>query len=82
MAFYLTYTSPRYDNLDRCVGSFTSRCEELGTFETLAWAEAKADLLGRETYGEIDFRVHRTDGQPLYPRPVSTIMAFEDDIPF
>lgn len=86
MAYHITYTSPRYDNLDRCVGSSTSRCEELGTFETLAWAMTKAWLLDQECGGEIIFQVRNEQGL-LAREEVVAAPAFMwddgmDDIPF
>jgi hypothetical protein len=44
-AFYLTITSPIYDNRDCIRGTRTTRIDEVGTYETEAMAFKKADQL-------------------------------------
>lgn len=85
MAFQIALTQPRYHrSTDALIGSTTQLLTELGSFETLAWADTKVYLLSAECDFDSDLTFTVRDcarpDQPLYPK--ARFMDSLGEIPF
>ncbi|WP_175787494.1 hypothetical protein [Burkholderia anthina] len=86
-AYYLTITTPIYDNYDAIRGSRTTRLTEFGTFETQGYAHALADRLHDEWCLDLGDGAHitvkRCDGQKIQPAPAIGWLGCNDfELPF
>jgi hypothetical protein len=89
--FVITMTYPVFCPVtDGVRGSATIELDNLGSFESLAWAEKKAELLGRldAPESEVMYRVVDANGRYTWPTdekvpaPVASELLDSEEIPF
>lgn len=84
MAYFITYTEPRYDNRDAIVGSRTRVVEGLPTYETIGMAFAKRDELeARDAqYGDINFDVRDCAAPRVIAKRPGPVIEHHEELPF